>query len=202
MTKSCVIPAAVLLCAGWAAAQDVPRVETFAGFSFVRFSSATDAPSFNASGGSGQFAYNLNRWLGAVADLGAVNTSSISGAAIDNTTMNFLFGPRISFRQPRLRPYVQILWGGVYNTASTAVNVEIPGALPGQPVTARLVTSDTAFAMTIGGGLDFKLSKHVSFRPVGVDYYMTRLQNLRTQGDNNQHNFRYTTGFNFTFGAQ
>ena len=74
--------------------------------------------------------------------------------------------------------------------------------IPGQPITARLVTSQTAFAMTAGGGMDIKINKHVSFRPIGLDYYLTRFQNLRTQGDNNQNNLRYTTGFNFTFGAQ
>ena len=56
--------------------------------------------------------------------------------------------------------------------------------------------------MMAGGGLDISINKHVSFRPIGLDYYLTRLQNLRTQNDNNQNNLRYTTGFNFTFGAQ
>jgi hypothetical protein len=31
---------------------------------------------------------------------------------------------------------------------------------------------------------------------------MTRFQNMRSLNDNNQHNLRYTTGFNFTLGAQ
>src|SRR5947208_3704187 len=31
---------------------------------------------------------------------------------------------------------------------------------------------------------------------------MTRLQNVRSLNDNNQHNLRYTTGFNFTFGGE
>jgi hypothetical protein len=56
--------------------------------------------------------------------------------------------------------------------------------------------------MALGGGLDIKLSKYVSFRPIGLDWYMTRLQNMRTLGDNNQHNIRYTTGLNFTFGRE
>jgi hypothetical protein len=191
-------------------------METFLGYSFVRFNSATNAPSFNASGGSGQFAYNFNKWLGVVADLGAVNTGSISGVSVDNTMANFLFGPRVSFRSHRLRPYFQILWGGVYNTASSQISAIVPpqpsnpillpgqpgGITPGQVVTARVNASQTAFAMTVGGGLDIELSKHVSFRPVGLDYFLIRLQNLRTLGDNNQNNVRYTAGFNFTFGAQ
>ena len=50
--------------------------------------------------------------------------------------------------------------------------------------------------------MDIKLNRHVSFRPIGLDYFMTRLQNLRTANDNNQHGLRYTTGFNFTFGGE
>jgi outer membrane protein OmpA-like peptidoglycan-associated protein len=56
--------------------------------------------------------------------------------------------------------------------------------------------------MTAGGGLDIRISKHVSFRPIGVDYYLTRLQNLRTANDNNQNNIRYSGGFNFWFGGE
>ena len=56
--------------------------------------------------------------------------------------------------------------------------------------------------MAFGGGLDIRINKHLSFRPIGLDYYMMRLQNLRTANDNNQHCIRYTTGFNFTFGAR
>src|SRR5437899_10741400 len=56
--------------------------------------------------------------------------------------------------------------------------------------------------MGAGGGIDIKITRHVSFRPIGLDYYLTRLQNLRTANDNNQHHLRYTTGLNFTFGGE
>lgn len=200
----------VLLTTLAAAADEMPKMETFLGYTYVRANSADSLPSFSANGGGGQFAYNFNKWLGAVADIGAVHNGNIGGAAIDNTTLNFLFGPRVSLRHPRLRPYFQVLWGGAYAMASSQVQAvvagpEMPatiGIVPGQPITARLVTSQTAFAMAAGGGLDFRLNKHVSFRPFAVDYYLTRFQNLRAQNDNSQNNFRYTTGFNFTFGAQ
>jgi hypothetical protein len=54
--------------------------------------------------------------------------------------------------------------------------------------------------MTAGGGLDIKITKHVNFRPIQLEYFLTRLQNLRSGNDNNQSNLRYSTGFNFTFG--
>jgi hypothetical protein len=209
----------VLLLAFSAAAQDVPKMEVFAGYTYTRVNSATNVPAFSANGGGGQFVYNFNSWLSGVADIGAVHNGDIGGFQLDNTWTNFVFGPRISLRYSRLRPYVHTLFGGVYGTASTALNLRdierptnpifLPGVgtiddLPsqGEAVSARLTTSQTAFAMMIGGGLDIKINKHLSFRPVGLDWYMPRLQNLRTQGDNNQHCLRYTTGVNFTFGAR
>jgi len=215
MGKSVAIIGVILLFAIVAAAQDTPRMETFLGYTYVRANSATNVPSFSANGGSGQYAYNFNKWISGVADLGAVHNGNIGGLPLDSTFANFLFGPRISLRYSRFRPYFQVLWGGVYGTSSTAVDVipvnpDQPIFLPGTKtletipgaITARVVASQTAFAMTAGGGFDIKLSKHVMFRPIGLDYYMTRLQNLRTQGDDNQNNLRYTAGFDFTFGAQ
>lgn len=64
------------------------------------------------------------------------------------------------------------------------------------------VSSQTAFAMTTGGGLDVKINNHVSFRIFQLEYFLTRFQNLRTLNDNNQNHLRYSTGVNFTFGAQ
>jgi hypothetical protein len=212
MKKSFVVIAAVPLLAFVAAAQDVPKFETFLGYTYVRANSATNVPAFSANGAGGQFAYNFSKYFSAVADLGAVHNGNINGYQIDNTTTNFLFGPRVSLRYSRIRPYFNVLFGGVYESASIQVAGLVPGQpifvpglptpIPGQPITARLGAQQTAFAMVAGGGLDIKINKMMSFRPIGLDYYMTRLQNLRTQGDNNQNNLRYTAGINFTFGAK
>jgi hypothetical protein len=200
-----------------AEAQDTPKMETFLGYTYVRANSATNIPAFNAHGGGGQFVYNFNMYLGAVADIGAVHSGDISGHQIDATMTNFLFGPRLSMRFRTLRPYFQVLFGGVYLSSSSYitsfVDPALPIVLPGatlivtnptglQATTDRIYVQQTAFAMTAGGGLDIRLSKHVAFRPIGLDYYMTRLQNLRSAGDNTQNNLRYTAGINFTFGAQ
>jgi opacity protein-like surface antigen len=193
------------LAAVLAASAQETRMETFLGYTFVRMNSATNVPSFDANGGSGQFVYNFKPWLGAVADLGAVHTGYIGNAIVDTTISNFLFGPRYAMRKHKhFTPYVQMLWGGAHVSASNLVQGVTPPAngIPGQPVTGRLNASQTAFAFTLGGGVDLKISKHVSFRPIGVDWYLTRFQNLRSQNDNNQNNLRYTTGFNFTYGAR
>lgn len=210
-TKSCLAVFALLL-GSVASAQDYPRVETFFGYTYMRANSASNVPAFSANGGGGQFAVNFNKWIGFVADIGAVHNGNISDVHLDSTFTNFLFGPRISLRYSRIRPYFNVLFGGMHAGSSVAVSgipvasnpIYLPGQPipPNQPVTLRAVAAQTAFAMTAGGGLDIKINRHVSFRPIGLDYLLSRLQNLRSLQDNNQHSLRYTTGFNFTFGGE
>ena len=100
-----------------------------------------------------------------------MHNNNLNGIHADTTIANFLFGPRLTLDHPsRFRPFFQVLWGGVYGTSSAE--------FLGNPVNA-----------------DTRLGKQISFRPIALDYYLTRLQNLRTQGDNNQNNLRYSAGF-------
>jgi hypothetical protein len=209
--------AAGLLVSGVAIAQDHPKVETFVGYDFTRFNSATGVPAFSANGGDSQLAIDFNKYLGFVGDFGGVHNGNISSVHLDTTLVNFLFGPRVSLRHSRVTPYLQVLAGGVHAGTSGSLNGILtppptptnPIYLPGQgtvtnntPVTLRAVAAQTAFAWAPGGGLDIKLSHHVTFRPIELDYFMTRLQNLRSLNDNNQHNLRYLAGLNFTFGGE
>src|SRR5882672_7939061 len=109
--KSISVLSAALLLALAAAAQDVPRVETFVGYTYTRANSATNFPAFSLNGGSGQVAFNFNHWIGFVMDMGAVHNGNIGGNHVDTTVSNYLFGPRVSVRYSRIRPYLQILWG-------------------------------------------------------------------------------------------
>jgi hypothetical protein len=199
-----------------AIAQDKPTVEVFAGYTYVRANPTGDAPSFSANGGSGQFVVNFNRWVGFVADLGAVHNGNISDVHRDSTFAHYLFGPRVSIRnQSRVTPFVHYLMGGVHAGTSKQVTATLPPSpdnpifIPGQgdyvqggQVSVRALHSQTAFGFALGGGFDIKINRWVSFRPAQVDWYFARLQNVRTLQDNNQHNLRYTTGFNFTIGGE
>jgi len=113
-------------------------------------------------------------------------------------------GPRLTLgHRSRFKPFFQVLLGGVYTTSSAQIlGTLVDPIIPGQPITARVGASQTAFAMTAGGGLDIRISKHASFRPIELDYYMTRLQNLRSLSDNNQNNLRYSAGLTFWFGGE
>src|SRR5437016_10029972 len=52
-----------------ARAQDTPKVDIFAGYSYLRENPSTAGVSgFNLNGGSASIAYNAKSWLGGVAD--------------------------------------------------------------------------------------------------------------------------------------
>jgi hypothetical protein len=135
---------------------------------------------------------------------------------VQNTTALFVFGPRVSHHMSRFTPYGQVLFGVACMANSRRVNAVtdatetgllgvttnnlFPG--PGQQIAARLTDSQSAFAMTAGGGIDIKINKHIGFRPVAVDYLLTRFQSLTTGKQYNQNNLRASAGIVFTFGAQ
>jgi opacity protein-like surface antigen len=206
--KTCIgVMGACALLALTAVAQEVPSYEVSLGYDFARFNSATNVPAFSANGGSGQFAYNFNRWFSGVLDLGAVHNGNIHNIELDSTIATYLAGPRVTVRKwSRVTPYFQTLFGGAYATTSTAAPASMLLATDGVEIPAganlRVTRQENNFAMTAGGGLDIKISRHLSFRPIQVEYFMTRLHNLRTPDDNTQNNLRYSAGFTFMFGGE
>jgi hypothetical protein len=229
--KSCFLLFSVaLLTASVAAATDIPKAEAFLGYNWVRFNPDTPnlpgfngLPSFDLNGGNAQFAYNFRPWVSAVLDVGAVHAGSLFRLAnnvtpnrpgVDHTLTNFVLGPRFTFhRHSRWMPFAQALFGGARGTSSTSIMllqggiiwpppgiIVPPGSL--QPLDATLRAERTGFAMLIGGGLDIKVSKHIALRPIGADYYFTRLPSFINGIDTNKNHFRYSAGVNFLFGAR
>uniref|UniRef100_Q021V0 Outer membrane protein beta-barrel domain-containing protein n=1 Tax=Solibacter usitatus (strain Ellin6076) TaxID=234267 RepID=Q021V0_SOLUE len=200
--------AAVPLLALAASATDWPKYETFLGYSFVRFNPNSGyIPSFNSNGGYGQFQYNFSRWFSGVVDAGAVAKGELQGRDINSTIASVTAGPRFTYHNhSRFTPFVQVLFGGAFASASVPVVGAVlpPGVIlpPTGAIVARFTTSNSGFAMFAGGGLDIKLSKHVAFRPIGADYYLARVDSLLTGNTTNRNNFRYTAGVNFLFGKQ
>jgi hypothetical protein len=224
MKKSITVIAGVLLFALVAAAQEVPRYETFLGYTYVRanqFNQNTGLGQtiggFDMNGGSAQFIYNFNKWFSGVADIGAVTKQNVGVINADNTTTFYMFGPRVSYHNhSRFTPYAQIVFGGATRTVSRQLDVLTGANIPVFPVvtpqnlfpganteiTAQVSATQTAFAMAVGGGLDWKLGKRFSFRPVSVDYVLTRFPSFLTGNNQNQNSIRASAGVIFTFGAQ
>ena len=229
MKKVVIFSATMLVFSFAASATDYGKWETFLGYTYTRFETGNfipapfdvDVPSFNAHGGSAQMVYNWNRWFGVVFDAGAVHGSGIgdfgntffpstfSRGGLDMTVANYLLGPRVSFKRgSRFVPYVQALFGGATAWQSLPVpdaafvvtpivggGVIVPG---GSSLNFSRTTS--GFAMTAGGGLDIKLSKHVYFRPIQAEYFLTRLRPIGDLNQINRNNFRYSVGINFSYG--
>ena len=194
----------LLLFAASAFAQDEPRFETYLGYSFTRVNSGINVPAFSANGGLGEVAFNFNKWLSAVGSFPAVHNGNISDFHIDQTLFGYMFGPRVHVRFGRINPFVETLFGSSHVSRS----FKVPGtsAAVGDDVLAqRFVNDATAFSMLIGGGLDLPINRHLAFRPIKLDYYMTRFQPLFIEGlgnanrNRNQSNLLYSTGFNFRF---
>jgi outer membrane immunogenic protein len=166
-------------------AQDVPKFDLFAGYSYLRANPATPGiDSFSMNGGSASLAYNANNWLSGVADFGGYHANNILGTGIDGTLSTYLFGPRVSYRRnSRITPFGQVLFGVAHIGGNHGLEFS---------------TSNNSFAMTVGSGVDFKLSQRFSVRPVQVDYLLTRFNELGT-GAQNQNNLRVSTGIVFHF---
>ena len=176
---------AVSLFAASANAQDISKVAIFAGYSHVRENPSTSGiDSFSMNGGSASIAYNTNRWLSGVADFGGYHSNNILGTRVDGTLSTYLFGPRISYRRDsRITPFAQVLFGVAHIAGSNGL---------------AFSTSNNSFAMTIGGGVDYKISHRFSIRPVQVDYLLTRFNELG-MGAQSQNNLRVSTGMVFHF---
>lgn len=167
-------------------AQEGPtKIDVFAGYSYLRARPSTSsADDFSLNGGSASVAYNVNNWLSGVADFGGYHTGSILGTGTDGTLSTYLFGPRFSDRHfGRFTPFGEVLFGVAHASAN------VVGA-----------SSQNAFAMTVGGGVDYTVSRHLAIRPIKVDYLLTRFAELGTgNGTQSQNNLRASAGVVFRF---
>jgi len=181
---------AVLLLAGAAAAQDeAPKVEAFGGYSYLRVNPGFGAPGLNFNGGSGSIAYNFTPWLGGVADFGGYHWSNFGE---DATAVSYLFGPKVAFRTGPVTPFAQVLFGGARLSGSGgACGTGVAGRVRSQQIVTCGSGSDNAFAMTVGGGLDWNATAHIGIRLIQGEYLMTRFLS------ETQNNARISTGVVF-----
>ena len=182
MRKCLILFGLVLLAAGSAMAQEGPNFEVAGTYQYVRINPGQGAPSEGCHGFGGNGAVNVNRWLGIVGDFGYCGVTGLPSGTSSHE-INYLFGPRVSFRNyGRVTPYFQFLLGGDHATAkSTSGNTTVS-------------VSDSAFAFTLGGGLDARLTPHVSLRAIQFEYFPTRF------GGTTQNNIRLQTGLVYRFG--
>jgi hypothetical protein len=174
MNKMKCLAVVILTMACSASAQQAPKVEVSAGYSFLRLGGTG---GMNQNGGSVSIAGNVNRWFGIVGDFGGYHSSPF-GASLN--TYTFLVGPRFSLRRnDRVTPFVQVLVGGAHLAAGAG----------------SFSASVTPFVMSAGGGIDLRISQHVALRPQ-VDYLAFR------SGGQTGNAGRASLGIVFRFGGR
>jgi outer membrane immunogenic protein len=167
-----------------------PKAEVGLNYSYTRVNPGSGFGSYNANGGFGDVEYNINKTFGVVGELGANYAGTVNGLAFNNTSFEYLFGPRINYRHSRFNPYAQALFGG--QRFSNGWN---PGAFD-----PRLGVSQNNFAMAFGGGLNVAVNDHLALRPVQVDYFATRI--APAGASYMQSDVRYSAGVVLRFGSK
>jgi len=183
-----------------------PTLDSFFGTPTGIFST----PS-NFSGWDTQLQFNANRTLGIVADLGgnygnlftASSSSGIAGLPTAHSH-SFLFGPVVSAHVRKTTPFVHALFGVNRLTSSSTTSIT------GLSITSLPSVSDSAFAMALGGGLDYNLGPHFGLRLGQLDYLYTG-HDMNAVANNifgagtftglptHQNNLRFATGITLRF---
>lgn len=189
-----------------ALAQESPKSELFAGYSYLRtdegdidFFQLTGTPGTarregaNLNGFDVGITYNLQKSFGFVLDIGGafgtidytVNAQGVTSTQGVRTNLyTFLFGPQFYLRKDRYALFGRGMAG------LARVNQKV--FVTGQSISAR----DTAFAAGFGGGLDVHFGEKISARVFQADYILTLFEDFQT-GDRAQGAVRVSTGLVF-----
>ena len=170
------------------AAQERSTTDVFLGYSYIRAEPSTSAvPDFNIHGGSASLAYNPEfgrGWLGLVGDFGGYRAAKVGGVNVDSNLFTYMGGPQVYLRSfRRVTPFAHVLFGGAHSTGNAL----------------GITGSHNAFAMAPGGGLDFRLSRHLSLRAGPVEYLFTNFREATGGGREVQNNLRISSGFRWRF---
>ncbi|HVS88511.1 MAG TPA: PKD domain-containing protein [Candidatus Acidoferrum sp.] len=157
-------------------------------------------------GGDANIAFNLNRYVGLVVDVAGYQADSLTfnGAGTppsrtvdaEGRVFTYMAGPRLSYRNPRVTPFAQALFGVAH-----AGEVSIDGCT-GSSACIPL-PSENAFAMALGGGLDVTVRRNIALRIIQAEYLMTRFKDPSspTGTSGMRNNVRLSAGIVFRFGG-
>jgi outer membrane protein OmpA-like peptidoglycan-associated protein len=170
--------------------QLVPRYELAGMYDYINFAPGDPFANFNTHGGSASFTYNASKWLGLTGELAGYdfkrNLFPLTGSNIDTngSLISYLFGPRLNLRKfDHFVPFGEFLVGGAKG------GIELVG-----------VSSQSAFAMAGGGGIDMVLTKNLAWRVAQLDYFMASFSGPAVTATGRQNNFRAGTGLVLRFG--
>jgi hypothetical protein len=136
---------------------------------------------------------NATSWLAVggefMADFGSHSIAFFRRSIdVDSRRYVYVFGPRVTiWHNPQFRVFAEALAGGVH--AEAKLTSQFPFSI------SRTASADS-FAMALGGGFDWRLTNHLSWRILQADYLGTDL------GKQWQNNFRASTAIAYSFGQR
>jgi len=168
----------ILVCviASAAFAQDSPKAEIFAGYSYA------DAEVSNISKGwNGAVAGNFTNWFEVVGDVSghyhSQNAVGIEGEPNVETKINvytLTAGPQFTMRIGRVAPFVHLLAG----IARTSLSVSEHAGNVNFSVSDR----SNGFAGIAGGGLDIEATRSLGIRAIQIDYNYIQFDTFGVKG--------------------
>lgn len=169
-----------------ASAQEISKVDFFAGASFLHVTGPAQ-PSLKVYGAVFSGTYNVNHFISWVGEFGVYTNNGETGGRAES----YLFGPKVALtlhKTGRFVPYAHWLVGAVHTDAAF-------NATP---------FNSTDFAQSPGIGLDVIVSHHLAIRPFEADYFVTKQPLFDTSTGTNdasftEKSFRYSGGIVYRF---
>ena len=207
MKKSLLLALAIFFATA-AFAQDAPKVEVAADYSYFREPQGGFLPSSSLNGGGVSAAYYFFKHVGLKAEFQDYGTygqsitvpastqgcNSLSDCqlSVSGSVFTYTVGPVLRFHVKRFEPFAEVMVGGAHNNIYR--NIYNACTAQGECINLSKLPNNTALDFAIGGGLDLPFREHFSFRLVQIDYVRTSFGNSLVIGNSTQDNLRAQAG--------
>lgn len=184
------------------------RVEVFTGYTYGQWNTGdvqSNGQHVSMSGWHVAPALKLNRFLSVTGDFSGyagsfgVFVQNLGDLHFHDRVTTFSAGPEVGLRLLHLRPFAHVLAG-----VTRGVTYGTQTDSSGNPVSTS--TTHNLFAYAAGGGLDWNLTKHVTFRVVQVDWFRNNFADFDSSTllakPGRQNNARVSTGIVWRFGVR
>jgi opacity protein-like surface antigen len=187
MRKLSFLGGLILFAAVPAMAQDNPKGEVAGNYTYIRIKPGGGASDQDCHGGGGSAAWNANSYFGVVGEFAGCKVTGLSGGSAHAFT--YLFGPRLTYRASgKFEPFAEALFGGARLTITPSGGTS---------------ASQNGFALAVGGGADYKVTRSVAIRLIQFDYLYTKINYGAGSGlPDHQNNLRIQAGIVFRFGGR
>ena len=136
-------------------------------------SNLTPGQFFWRQGGSAELSAEAYHGFGIAMNIAGSQSTNIKGTGVDLDTLTTTFGPRYTWHRRKLAVFGQGLIGESHAWNSLF------------PATGGATSGFDTFALQVGGGVDLRLSRHFSVRPIQADWIRTEFPNDTTNVQNN-----------------